>query len=135
MDNHESNLPKDFFKQFKNKEEFRSFFNDLYKQGVEEMLKAELDEHLGYEKHSKEGHNSGNSRNGSYSKKVKTESLGDLVLNIPRDRNSEFSPLILKLSMERSTGRRPNRRWKHLMLHGGTSTNMQSSPGERTGIT
>jgi hypothetical protein len=39
----ENKLPKDFFKQFKNKEEFHSFFNDLFKQGVEEMLEAELD--------------------------------------------------------------------------------------------
>ena len=88
-------LPKDFFKQFKSKEDFHSFFNDLFKQGVEEMLQAELDEHLGYEKHSKEGNNSGNSRNGSYTKKVKTESLGDMVLNIPRDRNSEYSPRLI----------------------------------------
>jgi putative transposase len=95
MDNQKSNLPRDFFKQFKSKEDFQSFFSELYKQGVEEMLKAELDEHLGYEKHSKEGHNSGNSRNGSYTKKVKTESLGDLLLNIPRDRNSEFSPQLI----------------------------------------
>jgi len=95
MDNQQSNLPKDFFKQFKSKEDFQSFFSELYKQGVEEMLKAELDEHLGYEKHSKEGHNTGNSRNGSYTKKVKTQSLGDLVLSIPRDRNSEFSPQLV----------------------------------------
>lgn len=88
-------LPKDFFKQFKNKEEFHSFFNDLFKQGVEEMLQAELDEHLGYPKYAKEGDNSGNSRNGSYSKKVKTDSLGDMVLNIPRDRNSEYSPRLI----------------------------------------
>jgi putative transposase len=88
-------LPKDFFKQFKSKEDFHSFFNDLFKQGVEEMLQAELDEHLGYQKHSKEGNNSGNSRNGSYTKKVKTESLGDMVLNIPRDRNSEYSPQLI----------------------------------------
>jgi putative transposase len=88
-------LPKDFFKQFKNKEEFQSFFNDLFKQGVEEMLQAELDDHLGYEKYAPEGRKSGNSRNGSYSKKVKTESLGDMVLNIPRDRNSEFSPQLI----------------------------------------
>ena len=85
-------IPKDFFKQFKNKEEFHTFFNSLFKEGVEEMLKGELDEHLGYEKHSKEGNNSGNSRNGFSSKKVKTESLDDMVLNIPRDRNSEFDP-------------------------------------------
>ena len=88
-------LPKDFFKQFKSKEEFQSFFNDLFKQGVEEMLRAELDEHLGYEKYSREGHNSGNSRNGSFSKKVKTESLGDMILNIPRDRNAEYSPHLI----------------------------------------
>jgi putative transposase len=88
-------LPKDFFKQFKNKEEFHSFFNQLFKQGVEQMLQGELDEHLGYEKHSPDGHNSGNSRNGSYKKRVKTESLGDMVLSIPRDRNSEFSPQLV----------------------------------------
>lgn len=95
QNNSRPSLPKDFFKQFKNKEEFHSFFNDLFKQGVEEMLQAELDQHLGYEKYSSEGHNTGNSRNGSYSKKVKTESLGDMVLNIPRDRNSEYSPQLI----------------------------------------
>lgn len=88
-------LPKDFFKQFKNKEEFRSFFNELFKQGVEEMLRAELDAYLGYEKYSKEGYGTGNSRNGSYSKKVKTEDLGEVLLNIPRDRNSEFEPHLI----------------------------------------
>lgn len=95
MNDQQPSIPKDFFKQFKSKEEFHSFFNSLFKQGVEEMLKAELDEHLGYQKHSKEGHNSGNSRNGSYLKKVKTESLGDMILNIPRDRNSEFEPQLI----------------------------------------
>jgi putative transposase len=95
MDEKKLSLPKDFFKQFKNKEEFHSFFNSLFKEGIEEMLKGELDEHLGYEKHSKEGHNTGNSRNGSYPKKVKTESLGDMVLNIPRDRKSEFEPQLI----------------------------------------
>lgn len=95
-DNNPRNLlPKDFFKQFKNKEDFHSFFSDLFKQGVEEMLQAELDEHLGYSRYAKEGNNSGNSRNGTYSKTVKTESLGDLVLNIPRDRNAEFSPRLV----------------------------------------
>jgi putative transposase len=95
MDKEQSKIPKDFFKQFKSKEDFQSFFSELYKQGVEEMLKGELDEHLGYEKHSKEGHNTGNSRNGSYPKKVKTETLGDLVLNIPRDRKGDFEPQII----------------------------------------
>lgn len=91
----ENKLPKDFFKQFKNKEDFQSFFSTLYKEGVEQMLQAELDEHLGYSKHAKEGYNSGNSRNGSYSRKVKTQSLGDMVLNMPRDRNGDFDPQLI----------------------------------------
>jgi len=68
MDKQEPQFSKKFFKQFKSKEEFQSFFSSLFKQGVEEMLKAELDEHPGYEKHSSEGRNTGNSRNGSYKK-------------------------------------------------------------------
>jgi putative transposase len=88
-------LPKNFFKQFKSKEEFQDFFQDLFKQGVQEMLQGELDEHLGYEKHSPEGYNTGNSRNGTSKKKVKTDSLGDVVLNIPRDRKSTFEPKLV----------------------------------------
>jgi Transposase and inactivated derivatives len=95
MDTNKLNLPKDFFKQFKNKEEFNAFFQSLFKEGVEAMLQAELDEHLGYLKHSHEGDNSGNSRNGSSQKTVKSESLGDMVLNIPRDRNSSFEPQLI----------------------------------------
>ena len=88
-------LPKDFFKQFKDKETFQNFFNSFFKQGIEEMLKGELDEHLGYSKHSVEGYNSGNSRNGSFPKTITTENVGDVVLNIPRDRLGEFEPQII----------------------------------------
>jgi transposase-like protein len=95
MDTNKLNLPKGFFKQFKNKGEFNDFFQGLFKEGVEAMLQAELDEHLGYEKHSPLGNNSGNSRNGSSQKTVKSESLGDMVLNIPRDRNSSFEPQLI----------------------------------------
>jgi putative transposase len=59
------------------------------------MLQGELDEHLGYEKHSPEGYNTGNSRNGTSKKKIKTDSLGDMVLNIPRDRKSTFEPKLV----------------------------------------
>lgn len=93
--NKEDKFPKGFFKQFKNKESFQDYFNSLFKQGIEEMLEAELDEHLGYTKHKKEGYNTGNSRNGSFSKTVTTENVGDIVLNIPRDRNGEFAPQIV----------------------------------------
>ena len=49
------------------------------------MLRAELDEHLGYDKHSVEGYQSGNSRNGFSKKTVKTDSGGDMDLASPRD--------------------------------------------------
>ena len=88
-------FPKDFFKLFKSKESFQEYFNSLFKQGIEEMLKGELDEHLGYSKHTKEGYNTGNSRNGFFPKTVTTENIGEVVLNIPRDRNGAFEPLII----------------------------------------
>ena len=88
-------FPKGFFKQFKSKENFQEYFNSLFKQGIEEMLQGELDEHLGYSKHTKEGYNTGNSRNGTFPKTVTTENVGEVVLNIPRDRNGEFEPHII----------------------------------------
>lgn len=95
MKEKKSNLPPDFFKQFKSREQFHEFFQELFKEGVQQMLQGELDEHLGYEKHSPEGRNSGNSRNGHSKKKVKSESVGDLLLSIPRDRNSTFEPQLI----------------------------------------
>ena len=88
-------FPKGFFKQFKSKESFQEYFNFLFKKGIEEMLKCEMDEHLGYSKHTKEGYNTGNSRNGFFPKTVTTENVGEVVLNIPRDRNGEFDPMII----------------------------------------
>lgn len=94
--NLEDKFPKGFFKQFKSKESFQEYFNSLFKHGIEEMLDAELDQHLGYSKHKKEGYNTGNSRNGSYPKTITTENVGDILLNIPRDRNGEFEPQIIQ---------------------------------------
>jgi putative transposase len=88
-------FPKGFFKQFKDKDSFQHYFNSIFKQGIEEMLQGEMDEHLGYSKHTTEGYNSGNSRNGSFPKTVITENVGDVILNIPRDRNGEFEPQII----------------------------------------
>ena len=91
----EDKFPKGFFKQFKSKESFQDYFNSLFKQGIEEMLQGELDEHLGYTKHDKVGYNTGNSRNGTFQKTIITENVGDVLLNIPRDRNGEFEPQII----------------------------------------
>ena len=95
MEIKDGKLPKDFKTKFDTKESFHSYFESLYKQGIEQFLQAELDAHLGYEKHNIEGNNSGNSRNGSFPKTIKSETFGDLVLNIPRDRNGAFEPQII----------------------------------------
>ena len=60
-------------------------------QTLEKMLEGELTEHLGYEKYEAKGRNSGNNRNGGYSKTVQT-SNGELSIEVPRDRNGEFEP-------------------------------------------
>ena len=60
------------------------------------MLEAEMDEHLGYEKNSALGNNSGNSRNG-YGKKTITSDYGECEISVSRDRNGEFEPIILHI--------------------------------------
>lgn len=58
------------------------------------MLAAEMDNHLGYEKHSDQGDHSGNSRNGSYRKQIQTE-MGESVIQVLRDREGEFEPVVV----------------------------------------
>lgn len=67
----------------------------LIKTTLEQMLEAELTEHLGYEKYSPEGKNSGNSRNGKTYKTLKNDN-GEIEIAVPRDRNGEFDPIIVK---------------------------------------
>ena len=67
----------------------------LIKSSLESILEAELSEHLGYEKYSPLGHNTGNSRNGKSSKTILTNE-GQIELKIPRDRNATFEPVIIK---------------------------------------
>lgn len=85
-------LTKEFLSQFKTEQDVSKFLKDLHSQVLEQMLEGEMDAHLGYEKHSPEGHNTGNSRNGSFPKKIQTEH-GESVIQIPRDRRSEFDPV------------------------------------------
>jgi len=88
------NIPKDFWKDFKDRKDFDDFFGELFKEGINQMLKAEMTDHLGYEKNSKEGDNSGNSRNGDYTKTLKTN-LGEITVNVPRDRSGEYDPKVV----------------------------------------
>lgn len=74
----------------------------LLKLTVERAMNAELDDHLGYEKHGFEGHQSGNSRNG-YSSKTLKGNFGEVDIVTPRDRNSSFEPQIIKKGQTRFT--------------------------------
>jgi putative transposase len=75
----------------------------LTKAVLERALKAELSHHLGYEKHSPSGKNSGNSRNGKTKKTLKGD-FGTLPIDVPRDRDSSFEPKIVPKGQTRFDG-------------------------------
>jgi len=61
---------------------------------LQRALEAEMTEHLGYEKNSNAGDNSGNSRNGHTDKTVLLENQS-ATIEVPRDRNGTFEPVIV----------------------------------------
>lgn len=75
----------------------------LSKQLLERMLEAELTETLGHEKHEKGKSKATNYRNGKTSKTIKTAN-GDLTLDVPRDRNGQHEPTIIKKHQRRLEG-------------------------------
>jgi len=75
----------------------------LSKALIERSLEGEMTHHLGYSKHSPAGKNSGNSRNGRNRKNVKT-GHGELAIEVPRDRNGEFEPIIIEKGRRRFDG-------------------------------
>ena len=83
-------LNSEFLKQFKDSGELENFCQSS-KTGHLKMLEGELDSHLGYEKYSPEGRNTGNSRNGKTEKKIKTE-FGESEIEVPRDHDGSFEP-------------------------------------------
>jgi putative transposase len=66
----------------------------LTKVVVESALEGEMDGHLGYAKHDPAGRDGGNSRNGTRSKTLLTEA-GPVAIDVPRDRESSFEPVIV----------------------------------------
>jgi putative transposase len=87
-------------KDIKSQQDLTEFQQMLTKVTVEAALNAELDDHLGYERHEKsEG---SNHRNGYSSKRVQTD-VGQFELNTPRDRNGEFEPKLVKKNQRRFT--------------------------------
>lgn len=75
----------------------------LTKAVVERALQGELTHHLGYEKHSPTGNNTGNSRNGKSQKTIRGR-RGQIEIDVPRDRASEFEPQLIKKGQTRFDG-------------------------------
>ena len=75
-------------------QDIQELLKNLFKGTIEEMLEAEMDEHLGYDKHSPQGDLTGNSRNG-YNKKTIQTQMGKSEIKVPRDRNSKFEPQLI----------------------------------------
>ena len=85
-------LSDEILKQFKTGQELNDFLKQVQKRGIEKMLEGELDDHLGYQKHEKAPIQ--NSRNGYGQKKLRT-SLGETKIEVPRDRDATFNPIIV----------------------------------------
>src|ERR671938_2037646 len=75
----------------------------LTKRFLEAALEAEMDEHLGYDKHDPAGRNGGNSRNGRRGKTLLTE-VGPVDIAVPRDRDGSFAPAIVPKRSRRLGG-------------------------------
>jgi len=87
-------------KSIKTEKDLNAFSQMLTKITVETALNAELDDHLGYDKHQVSG--GSNNRNGFSSKTLKTED-GEFDIDIPRDRDSSFEPQIIRKHQTRFT--------------------------------
>ena len=81
--------------QPKDAQDVQNMLKDLLGETLQDMLESEMDEHLGYSKYDYRNKETEDSRNG-YSDKTVTSSMGPIELDIPRDRNGEFEPQIVK---------------------------------------
>lgn len=75
----------------------------LTKAVIERCLETELDTHLGYPKHARQGNETGNKRNGQSKKTLKGEQ-GQIQIGVPRDRQGTFEPLLVKKGQTRLEG-------------------------------
>ncbi len=77
--------------------------DELTKRLAERALEGEMTHHLGYPPHSPAGQHTGNSRNGKTHKTVKGQT-GEMEISVPRDRNGEFEPQLVKKHQRRLPG-------------------------------
>ena len=90
-------------RNMKTTDDISAMLKDLFGETLQEMLEAELDTTLGYDKNDTSKKNGTNRRNG-HSKKTVVSEYGDSEIAIPRDRDGEHEPLIVKKHQKNLTG-------------------------------
>lgn len=90
-------LVKQLIKEFdlKDTKDISEMFKELVGNTIEEMLNSELDENLGFERYDQSAKSTSNSRNGFSEKSVRSD-FGDISIKVPRDRQGDFEPQIVK---------------------------------------
>jgi len=96
IDDRKRQVIKDLIELYNPKDvnEVGDALKDLLGPIIQDMMEAELEDHVGYEKHSHEDKETSNRRNGSYPKKLKS-SYGEVGIDVPRDRDASFEPGIV----------------------------------------
>lgn len=96
----------ELLKHYKTPEEIlgeNGLLKQLTKAVLQRALQTEMTVHLGHEKHAAVANKSGNARNGSSVKTLKGD-FGNLPIDIPRDRESSFEPIIISKGQTRFAG-------------------------------
>ncbi len=88
---------KQFIKEnhLKTTDDIQAMLKEVFSDTLQEMLEAEMNYSLGYEKHDDTNKQTDNRRNGHSKKTVRSE-YGDVEIEIPRDRDNGFDPIIVK---------------------------------------
>ena len=76
-------------------QDVQAMLRDLLGDTIQQMLEAEMDDHLCYSKYDYKNKQTDDSRNG-YSSKTVTSSVGDIPIDVPRDRKGDFEPQSVK---------------------------------------
>lgn len=84
-------------------DDVQNMLKEMFAETLQEMLEAELDTELGYPKNGSSPEGGSNRRNGHTKKNVRSQ-YGDLELDIPRDREGDFEPAVVKKHQKEVTG-------------------------------
>jgi putative transposase len=95
-------LSVELAKPIKSEQDLAALSRRLLKLTVEQALNVELEEHLGYPNHAREGRGSGNSRNG-HARKTLKGAMGEVDIQTPRDRQGEIEPQFIGKGQTRLT--------------------------------